>query len=640
MKNRLILIIGLLLISDSCFAGILLMQYEYQKYKSLKLQMHMDSIYNVGNKLFNKNLYHESTPYICEYAEFQKGTILSALFHGVSEEGRNQYWAKYRDIYTRQIPFLAYYHNADTLVSKALDSSIFSKGILLNTSITLKQAIIKYKPTLLETYNRFEKLDTECQKIFESKQEINKEMSYLFQQRDSLDEILYKESQFFLDVVESLSVSWKDILSVLEDKDVAVDFAEIPLEDKDMLYVAFVVKPSYESPQMIPLLKKSELPISNQYPIVDESIAYFKIWAPLENLLRGSENIYFSPTGILNRIAIEYLPDKRGLPISWLYNMHRLSNLRELVMDNDSTTSVNRVGLIGGLDYDESAIPINNKNVKKKHRGAAREYCAYLPSSLTEVQDIKAILEEQSIQTELFTGCDMPEDSVSHFEKNQYDILHFATHGFFFDKQIGDSVDKQIIDALSCSGIVLSGANEYFSSWLTDQSYTSTPDDNILTSLEISKMNLTNVNMVVLSACVSGLGFENLDGLYGLQRAFKKAGVRSQLVSLWNIDDEATSIFVTSFYRYYIQTDDMFRALKLAQQALCLAHNGRYNHPKYWATFILIDGIDHNKQGLAVGKKKVKHISTYFKERKREVQLEKNAIMKKLATNPKDILRG
>ena len=176
MKNKPILIIGLLLISDSCFAGILLMQYEYQKYKSLKLQMHMDSIYNVGNKLFNKNLYHESTPYICEYAEFQKGTILSALFHGVSEEGRNQYWAKYRDIYTRQIPFLAYYHNADTLISKALDYSIFSKGILLNTSITLKQTIIEYKPTLLETYNRFEKLDTECRKIFESNKEINKEM--------------------------------------------------------------------------------------------------------------------------------------------------------------------------------------------------------------------------------------------------------------------------------------------------------------------------------------------------------------------------------------------------------------------------------------------------------------------------------
>ena len=90
------------------------------------------------------------------------------------------------------------------------------------------------------------------------------------------------------------------------------------------------------------------------------------------------------------------------------------------------------------------------------------------------------------------------------------------------------------------------------------------------------------------------------------------------MVSLWNIDDEATSIFVTSFYRYYIQTDDMFRALKLAQQALCLAHNGRYNHPEYWAAFILIDGIDHNKQGLAMGKKKkVKHISYYFLERKR-----------------------
>ena len=142
MKKKLLALFAMCLMSSNCSAGLLLMQYAYQKYNSLK-QM-MDSLYNVGDDLFNRHLYHESTPYICEYAEFQKGTILSALFHGVSEEGRNQYWAKYRDIYTRQIPFLAYYHNADTLVSKALDSSIFSKGILLNLkSATIIQYTIK-----------------------------------------------------------------------------------------------------------------------------------------------------------------------------------------------------------------------------------------------------------------------------------------------------------------------------------------------------------------------------------------------------------------------------------------------------------------------------------------------------------------
>lgn len=112
--------------------------------------------------------------------------------------------------------------------------------------------------------------------------------------------------------------------------------------------------------------------------------------------------------------------------------------------------------------------------------------------------------------------------------------------------------------------------------------------------------------MVVLSTCVSGLGFAGQDGIYGLQRALKKSGVKSQLVSLWNIEDEPTSIFVTSFYRYYIQTNDKFKSLKLAQQALCVAHNGCYNHPKYWASFVLIDGIDHDRQGNAdVRKKKI-----------------------------------
>lgn len=595
------------------------------KYAQLRQQeQYMDSIYNIGNDMFNKHSYYESVPYICEYAAFKKDGIQSYLIHSHSEESRSCYWARYRDIYVKQIPFLAYYFNADTLISKALDSSLFSKGILLNTSMTLKQAIADYKPSLLETYDRFEKLNFECQQIEKNTKEINREDIYVFQQRDSLDTVLKNEMPLFFSVEEELSVIWEDIRSVLIGKDVAVDFAEIPMLDNDILYVAFVVKASYESPKMIPIFKKSELSISNQYPVVDESMAYSKIWAPLDSLLRGSENVYFSPTGILNRIAMEYLPDERGLPISWLYNMFRLSNLRELVIDYDTASSVNRVGLIGGLDYDVSTSTKTKGEDKKKQRGAAREYWSYLPASFTEVQDIKTILEEQNIQTDLYTGCDMPEDSISLLKKKQYDILHFATHGFYFDKQIEGSEYKQEFDALSCSGISLSGANGYFSSWFSDQSYTSTPNDNVLTSLEISRMNLSNVNMVVLSTCVSGLGFAGQDGIYGLQRALKKSGVKSQLVSLWNIEDEPTSIFVTSFYRYYIQTNDKFKSLKLAQQALCVAHNGCYNHPKYWASFVLIDGIDHDRQGNAdVRKKKIlpESLNIYILERMRKLDL-------------------
>lgn len=560
---------------------------------------------DVISKLYNKGLYKLSAPFICQYATFYKPYLLSELINSISEENRTISWNLRKDVYVKQIPFLAYHLKTDTLVSMALDASIFSKGIFLNTSMTMKQAITDSNPSLLDTYYKFEKLNLEYeQKQNGHEKEADDKTKELKTQRDSLRSLLWDEMPYFCDVEESLSITWKDIQSVLEEKDVAIDFVEIPMDSVDNIYVALVVKKSYHNPKMVYLFSKSELPLSSHYPIVDESIAYDKIWSPLDSLLQGSENIYFSPTGILNNIAIEYLPDKRELPISWLYNMHRLSNLKELAVENDSTTSLSRVGLIGGLDYDMFTTTGKHHTKKSNNRGA-EAVCSYLPSSLSEVQNIKDILNERAIAVDLFTENSMPEDSISRFQKKRYDILHFATHGFYLDGQT-DKVNNLEFNALSHSGLALSGANEYLPLWVSDRNYTSTSSDNILTSLEISKMNLTEVNLVVLSACVSGLGLAGQDGQYGLQRAFKKAGVKSQLVSLWDIDDEATSIFFTSFYRYYIQLKDMFRALKLAQQALCRAKNGRYNHPRYWATFILLDGMDQTKSKISSKKKKMR----------------------------------
>lgn len=601
--KHIIIVFLVMLFPVKANAGFLLMQMQFEYQKAKMLQQRMDSLSKVGKDLFECQMYEEATPCICEYATYQMPNILDSLMHCHSEDQRYTYWARYRDVYVKQIPFLAYQLKADTLTSIGFDASLFSKGVLLNTSTTLKQLITETRPSMLEIYNDYEELDMACRRVEENDTcTINKEVASLFMHRDSLDSILREEMPFFFSVEEILSVSWKDVQSALDDKDVAIDFIEIPMDDNNNLYAAYVVKNSYVYPKLIPLFTKSELPISNAYPIVDESVAYSKIWHPLQDLLEGCENLYFSPAGVLNRIAVEYLPDERGLPISWLYSMHRLSNLRELVMDEDSVTTIKKVGLVGGLDYDV-AIPQNRyDNKKNKHRGTENTYFNDLPSSLEEVQNIKEILEEKNVIVEAFTGRFFTEDSVKKFNGEEYDILHFATHGFCLNNKDSNSREQ---DALTRSGMPLSGANEFINMMACDNNYVSTPSDNILTSLEISKMNLINVDMVILSTCVSGLGISGEDGVYGLQRAFKKAGVKSQIVSLWEIEDEATSIFVTSFYRYYVQLRDKFRALKLAQQALCVADKGRYNHPQYWAAFILVDGVDsisskepHKKRSL------------------------------------------
>jgi hypothetical protein len=112
------------------------------------------------------------------------------------------------------------------------------------------------------------------------------------------------------------------------------------------------------------------------------------------------------------------------------------------------------------------------------------------------------------------------------------------------------------------------------------------------TAKEISETDLKGVNLVVLSACESALGDINSNGVCGLQRGFKKAGVNTILMSLGKVDDEATRILMVEFYRNLMSGKSKHQSLKDAQQYLREYDNGKYDDPKYWASFIMLDGID------------------------------------------------
>ena len=118
-----------------------------------------------------------------------------------------------------------------------------------------------------------------------------------------------------------------------------------------------------------------------------------------------------------------------------------------------------------------------------------------------------------------------------------------------------------------------------------------------MTGAEIENMDLASVDLVVLSACQTGLGqVEPIEGVYGLQRAFKKAGVRSILMTLWKVDDDATQLFMTAFYRDYLKNNSKQHALKVAQEYLksFTSDEGEhvYSDPYYWAGFVLLDALN------------------------------------------------
>ena len=147
---------------------------------------------------------------------------------------------------------------------------------------------------------------------------------------------------------------------------------------------------------------------------------------------------------------------------------------------------------------------------------------------------------------------------------------------------------KQSIEdkALLRSGLFFSGANI----GLSGEELPQDVEDGVLTAQEISAMNLGNVNLVVMSACESGLGETLGEGVFGLQRGFKLAGAKSLLMSLWKVDDEATKVLMTEFYRYFLDGKSKIESLRLAQEYV--KSQPGWQDPKYWAGFILLDALD------------------------------------------------
>ena len=118
-------------------------------------------------------------------------------------------------------------------------------------------------------------------------------------------------------------------------------------------------------------------------------------------------------------------------------------------------------------------------------------------------------------------------------------------------------------------------------------------DDGVLTAREIAHLDLTSLDMVVLSACETGLGEVQGEGVFGLQRGFKKAGAQSLLMSLWSVDDEATQRLMQAFYDAHYRRHLSKRAsLNEAQRQLRTYGGGRFNHPRFWAAFVLLDALD------------------------------------------------
>jgi CHAT domain-containing protein len=258
------------------------------------------------------------------------------------------------------------------------------------------------------------------------------------------------------------------------------------------------------------------------------------------------------------------------------------------------------IALFGNAEFSMDSIEIvlqhrtgekpNDIPVSVATRGNAAGTWPDLPGTADEVKRIADLFKKNRLATREFTGVSASEENLKMVGSTSSQTLHIATHGFFIKEK--NAEDKDIPargmnqyslanDPLMRSGLILAGGNYAWGG--------NTPvdgaEDGIVTAYEISQLNLSNTELVVLSACETALGdIKGSEGVFGLQRAFKMAGVKKMIVSLWQVPDKETAELMTAFYTYWLKGKNIEDAFTQAQSEM----RAKYA-PYYWAAFVLIE---------------------------------------------------
>lgn len=515
------------------------------------LKTHSQALYWISYLYYEKRDYYRAEQCMADELNYLKKHISSELTE-MSNEQKQRLWNQYEHFFLLYRSIIEKSDRNEDFLSKLYDYTLFSKNLLL---------------------------DSEAQ-------------------RNSI-----KESR--------LNVQWTDIQQQLSDDAIAIEFIATRESDENNFntYHALVIDKKHPSPRMITLYSESNLEdikktdLRNICDIVGELI-----WKPILTQYVTVKDIYFSPDGILHMLPIEYYSSDGTNSMSEHYNMYRLSSTKELIREM-TKLHPNSVVLYGGLDYDrlnESASGNETSEMSSMWRGiAVRGGFDPLYNTALETQEIKDLLTGKKIPTTLYSGVTGTEESFRNLSGQSHGIIHLATHGMYVNSDnvdikknennfdflesmasLNDPVKEDV--TLTHSFLVMAGGNRVISRIpVTDKN-----KDGILTSKEISQLDLRGVDLVVLSACESALGDIDNGGVYGLQRGFKKAGANTILMSLDKVDDEATRILMVEFYRNLMSGKTKRQSLQEAQQYLRKVENGKYDDPKYWASFIMLDGID------------------------------------------------
>lgn len=548
-----------------------------------------------------------------DYAVLQCRLSLKEMRKNFSEFSEQEQMKLYRlDIDRRDYYplWFAFRHpEYSELTATAYDYQMSVKGMTLANRRQLFETLRSETGEKLEgqfeEWQRLQNLISKQYALTPAKRKVN--MDSLMVRSNELERNLAINSDPFR--LASQEAHWPEVQNALRPGEAAIEFAQVKKPDSDSIfYTAYLLKADGQAPKQVFLFEAKEtgaLTATKRLyaPVVPSSgkNLYTLIGQPLAPYLNGISILYFAPAGILHQINLAAVPVSTTEIIADRCQLHRLVSTRQLIgmRNEDEKNSRPASALVmGGIRYESDSLALLATN--RAVTGDASEQLersatpgvpwSFLSGSKDEAQTVADYLRNTGIGVELAQGFDASEGFFKKKAPFQTSpaLIHMATHGFFVTRpdSSGASGFVSSDNPMVRAGLVLAGANRV---WCGGEPIAG-QEDGILTAQEISRMDLSGTELAVLSACGTGQGeLEAGEGVRGLQRAFKMAGVRYVLMTLWNVQDVDAQEFMSLFYAAWLRPDgDIPGAFRTAQKEMRMRHTQPFQ-PNAWAGFVLLE---------------------------------------------------
>jgi len=559
----------------------------------VKATSRMSKVYYMdGNQRKAKNYIEEV---MVNYNRFIKD-----YFPALSEREKTKYWNTIKDDYDYfNTMALTMHDRYPEMIETVFNNALKTKGLLLSSSIKMRERILNSNDSTLKSqyFDWLDKKELLSNAISMSEEQLKSEdlnLTQLARDVELIEKSLSQQSELFSEGIVQQDYGWEQIKETLQPNAVAIEMVRFKFFDHyitdSVVYLMLILKNEKNStPEFVVMENGNDMESKffNNYRNaikyrVEDLYSYNNFWKPIEEKIGKNKTVYLSPDGVYNQINLEAIPIGNNQYLLDKTNIVLVSNTKDLYLkkSSDKNKQEEKTALLFG---DPKFYLASRQEYISEFRSGATQI-SDLPGTQKEINELTKLFNQNGWKASQYMDKNAAEETVKEIQSPK--VFHIATHGFFTEKEDRKPDNRFENNQMSenpllNTGLMLKGSGDL----LAKTSYNYNIEPGILTAYEAMNLNLDKTDLVVLSACETGLGeLHGGEGVYGLQRSFLVAGAKTLVMSLFKVSDEATQKLMVSFYEKWLETGDKRQAFIDAKKEI----RNEYKDPIYWGAFVMI----------------------------------------------------